>query len=134
MQIENSGAIYKREFDKIDSDLSYSASLGMAMKLILSDPAFAGDLERFSLKFIRVARFLKANAPHVFQIREMGTENRNSMDRWLWDMLEQEFATAMGDDKHQGAAQMVKPVERADSFAQIVREHELHPPVPLAVQ
>ena len=88
MQIEYSGAIYKREFDKIDSDLSYSASLGMAMKLILSDPAFAGDMERFSLKFIRVARFLKANAPHVFQIHEMGVEAKNSMDRWLWDLFD----------------------------------------------
>jgi hypothetical protein len=88
MPIGNSGTIYERELDKIDSELSYSPSLGTAAKLILRDPAFMGERETFSFKFIRVARFLKDNAPHVFQIREMGADAKNSMDRWLWDLLD----------------------------------------------
>jgi hypothetical protein len=69
-----------------------------------------------------VARFLKANAPHVFQIREMGTEERNSMDRWLWDLLEQEFATAMGDVKHQEPVAMVTSIEKGQPFPQVFPE------------
>jgi hypothetical protein len=88
MPIENSGTIDERGHDKIDSELSYSPSLEAAVKLILADPAFVGEQETPSFKFIRAARFLKNNAPHVFQIREMGTEANNSMDRWLWDLLE----------------------------------------------
>ena len=88
MPIGNSGAVDERELEKIDTELSYSPSLGMAVKLILRDPAFVDERGTFSLKFIRVARFLKDNAPHAFQIREMGTEANNSMDRWLWDLLE----------------------------------------------
>jgi hypothetical protein len=66
MPIGNSGTVYERELDKIDSELSYSPTLGTAAKLILRDPAFMGERETFSFKFIRVARFLKDNAPHVF--------------------------------------------------------------------
>jgi hypothetical protein len=87
MLIRNSGTVDEMEIDKIDSEFSYSPSLGTAVKLILRDPAFIGERETFSFKFIRVARFLKDNAPHVFQIREMGSESKNSMDRWLWDLL-----------------------------------------------
>src|SRR5208283_255870 len=88
MPIGNSGTIDERELDKIDSELSYSQSLGTAVKLILRDPAFMGEQETFSFKFIRVARFLKDNAPHAFQIREMGSDAENSVDRWLWDLLD----------------------------------------------
>jgi hypothetical protein len=88
MPIGNYGTMDERELDKIDSELSYSPSLRMAVKLILRDPAFVGERETFSFKFIRVARFLKDNAPHVFQIREMGADAKNSMDRWLWDLLD----------------------------------------------
>ena len=115
MQIENSGSVYKRELSKLASDLSYSASLGMAMKLVLSDAAFVGDPESFSRKFIRAARFLKANAPHSFRIREMGTEDINGMDRWLWDMLEREFATTMSDGQHQGTVPTVEKFQTAVS-------------------
>ena len=56
------------------------------MKLILDDPTFVDEQGTFLFKFIRVARFLKDNAPHVFQIHE-NTETKNTMDRWLWDLL-----------------------------------------------
>ena len=56
------------------------------MKLILDDPAFVDEQGTFSFKFIRVARFLKEDAPHVFQIHE-NTETKNTMDRWRWDLL-----------------------------------------------
>jgi hypothetical protein len=82
-----SGTTDEREHDKIDSELSYSPSLERALNLILGDPAFVGERETSSFKFIRAARFLKGNAPRVFQIREMGTDAKNGMDRWLWDLL-----------------------------------------------
>jgi hypothetical protein len=88
MPFGNSGTIREREHDKIDSRLPYSPSLDAAMQLVLADPAFVGEQQTPSFKFIRAARFLKDNAPHVFQIREMGTEEKNSMDRWLWDLLD----------------------------------------------
>ena len=65
MPIGNSGAIDEREYSKIDSELSYSPSLEVALNLILGDPAFVGERETPSFKFIRAARFLKENAPHV---------------------------------------------------------------------
>ncbi len=114
-QIEKSGSVYKMELNKLASDLSYSASLGMAMKLVLSDAAFAGDPESFSRRFIKAARFLKANAPHSFQIREMGTADINRMDRWLWDILEGEIAPKMSDGEHQGTVPMVAKFETAVS-------------------
>ena len=88
MPIGNSAAIDEREHDKIDWELSYSPSLEAAVKLILRDPAFVGERQTPSFKFIRAARFLKDNAPHVFQIREMGADAKNSMDRWLWNLLD----------------------------------------------
>ena len=87
MPIGNSGPIDEREHELIASELCYSPSLEAAVKLILGDPAFVGERETPSFKFIRAARFLKENAPHVFQIREMHTKAKNSMDRWLWDLL-----------------------------------------------
>jgi hypothetical protein len=83
----NIGTIGERKRDQIESGLSYSPSLEAAVNLILGDPAFVGDRATPSFKFIRAARFLKNNAPHVFQIREMGTVAKNGMDRWLWDLL-----------------------------------------------
>jgi hypothetical protein len=67
MPIGNSGTIDEREHEKIDSELCYSPSLEAAVKLILGDPAFVGERETPSFKFIRAARFLKDNAPHVFR-------------------------------------------------------------------
>jgi hypothetical protein len=78
----------ERELDKIDSVLSYSSSLRTAVRLVLREPACFGERKTFSFKFIRVARFLKENAPHVFQITEMGSKSKNRMDRWLWDLLD----------------------------------------------
>jgi hypothetical protein len=67
--------------------LSYSPSLEAAMQFILADPTIRSDIETPSLKFIRVARFLKINAPHVFHVREMLPGAMNTMDRWLWDFI-----------------------------------------------
>ena len=88
MLIGISGAIDERACDKIDSELSYSPNLEVALNLILGDPAFVGERETPSFKFIRAARFLKENAPHAFKIRKMGNEAKNGMDRWLWDLLD----------------------------------------------
>ena len=57
------------------------------MQLVLADPIFRSATETSSLKFIRAARFLKINAPHVFQVREMLPGAMNTMDRWLWDII-----------------------------------------------
>jgi len=57
------------------------------MQLILADPAIRNDTETPSFKFIRAARFLKINAPHVFHVREMLPRAMNNMDRWLWDFI-----------------------------------------------
>jgi hypothetical protein len=69
------------------SEIAYSPSLEAAFKHILEDPSTSSSLERPSFHFIRAARFLKNSAPHLFQIREMGAEMENCMDRWLWDFL-----------------------------------------------
>jgi hypothetical protein len=84
----NIGIVGERKRDQIDSGLSYPPSLEAAVNLILGDPAFVGDRATPSYKFIRAARFLKNNAPHVFQIHEMGTVAKNGMDRWLRDLLD----------------------------------------------
>ena len=84
----NIGTIDEGKRDKIDLGLSYSPRLEAAVNLILGDPAFVGDRATPSFKFLRAARFLKNNAPHVFQIHEMGTVAKNGMDRWLWDLLD----------------------------------------------
>jgi hypothetical protein len=82
------GTTDERELEKIDPVLSYSLSLRMAVRLVLRELAFFCERETFSCKFIRVARFLKDNAPHVFQSTEMGSKSKNTMDRWLWDLLD----------------------------------------------
>jgi hypothetical protein len=81
-----SNTIKERELDKIGSVLSYSPSLLAAVKLILDYPPFVDEQGTFSFKFIKISRFLKENAPHVFQIHE-NTEAKNNMDQWLWDLL-----------------------------------------------
>ena len=73
MLLGNSRTVDEREHTKIDSELSYSPSLEAALNRVLGDPAFLGERATPSFKFIRAARFLKDNAPHAFQIREMGT-------------------------------------------------------------
>jgi hypothetical protein len=90
MLIANPHTAAAPENANINSQFSYSPSLEAAVQLILSDPAFVDALETHSFQFIRAARFLKDNAPHVFQIREMRAEAKNSMDRWLWDLLDRE--------------------------------------------
>jgi hypothetical protein len=69
------------------SEMSYSPSLETALKFILDDPAFSASVERASFQFITAARFLKSNAPRLFEVRETGAELENRMDRWLWDFL-----------------------------------------------
>jgi len=53
----------------------------------MQDPSISGPLDTPTAQFIIAARFLKTNAPHSFQIREMGAQPENLMDRWLWDFL-----------------------------------------------
>jgi hypothetical protein len=74
------GTTDERELDKIDSVLSYSSSLRMAVRLVLREAAFFGERKTFSFKFIRVARFLKDNAPHVFQLPRWAASRRT---RWI---------------------------------------------------
>jgi hypothetical protein len=95
MLLGNSRTIDQREHTKIDSELSYSPSLEAALNRVLGDPAFVGERETQSFKFVRAARFLKENAPHVFHIREMGNEAENGMDRWLWNLLDWNIDDAM---------------------------------------
>ena len=85
MLIAHSTPIKHPNLDK--PGFSYSPSLEAAVQLILADPAFHGDPETSSYKFIRAARFLKYHAPHVFHVREMGAASKNKMDRWLWDLV-----------------------------------------------
>lgn len=75
-------------WSRMDSKIWYSPSLDAAFKFILEDLAISGPPERPTFEFLRAARFLKNNAPHLFQIREMGGETENHMDRWLWDFLD----------------------------------------------
>jgi hypothetical protein len=72
---------------QIIPETSYSPRLETALKFILQDPSVPGTVERPTSRFITAARFLKNNAPHLFEIREMGAESENRMDRWLWDFL-----------------------------------------------
>ena len=87
MRIKSSDYLDERNREAINSEYSYSPRLEAALKLILKDPAFLNLVGTPSVKFLRAARFLKANAPRVFQISEMGTNAKNGMDRWLWDLL-----------------------------------------------
>jgi hypothetical protein len=70
------------------SEFAYSPSLEIAFAFILRDSSISSSPGRPSFQFITAARFLKNNAPHLFQIREMGAESENRMDRWLWDLLQ----------------------------------------------
>lgn len=87
MPTANSPAKDSKKIDQSLPPLSYSPSLEAAMQLILADPTFVSNTETSSLKFIRAARFLKSNAPHVFHVREMLPSAMNTMDRWLWDFI-----------------------------------------------
>jgi hypothetical protein len=70
------------------SEMAYSPSLEIAFVFILRDSSISNSPGRPSSQFITAARFLKNNAPHLFQISEMGAESENRMDRWLWDLLQ----------------------------------------------
>jgi hypothetical protein len=70
------------------SEIAYSRSLEVAFDFILRDSSISNPLDRPSSQFITAARFLKNHAPHSFQIREMGAQAENRMDRWLWDLLQ----------------------------------------------
>jgi hypothetical protein len=87
LHMTNSPIIDSSSHDQALLGLSYSPSLEAAVQLVLADPAFQGYPRTSSFKFIWAARFLKSNAPHVFQVHEMRARARNSMDRWLWDLL-----------------------------------------------
>jgi hypothetical protein len=69
------------------SEISYSPSLEATIEFILRDSTISNPLDTPSYRFITAARFLKNNAPHLFQIHEMGAKSENRMDRWLWDLL-----------------------------------------------
>jgi hypothetical protein len=69
------------------SQISYSSSLEVTFEFILRDSTICDPQDTSSSRFITAARFLKSNAPHLFQIREMGAKSENRMDRWLWDLL-----------------------------------------------
>ena len=72
---------------KMVPEISYSPSLGVTFEFVLRNSSISDSRETPSLQFITAARFLKDNAPHLFQIREMGAKSENRMDRWLWDLL-----------------------------------------------
>jgi hypothetical protein len=85
--MDNPPTIDENKHHRVQTELSYSATLEGAVRLILGDPVLVDEGETYSFKFIRAARFLKAHAPHVFHIREMHAKASNRMDRWLWDFL-----------------------------------------------
>jgi hypothetical protein len=72
---------------QIVSEISYSPNLEATFEFILGNSSISDSRDRPSFPFITTARFLKNNAPYLFQIREMGAEPENHMDRWLWDLL-----------------------------------------------
>jgi hypothetical protein len=74
---------------QIVSEISYSHGLELAFEFILENSSMASPQDTPSFQFITAARFLKNNAPHLFQIREMGAKSENLMDRWLWDLLKE---------------------------------------------
>jgi hypothetical protein len=69
------------------SEVSYSHGLERTFEFILQNSSSPNSQDTPSFQFITAARFLKNNAPHLFQIREMGAKSENRMDRWLWDLL-----------------------------------------------
>jgi hypothetical protein len=76
-------------YSQIVSEISYSRSLEVTFEFILRNSSISNSRETPSFQFITAARFLKNNAPHLFQIREMGAKSENRMDRWLWDLLKE---------------------------------------------
>jgi hypothetical protein len=71
------------------SEISYSHSLERTFEFILKNSSVSHPQDTPSFQFITTARFLKNNAPYLFQIREMGAKSENHMDRWLWDLLKE---------------------------------------------
>jgi hypothetical protein len=71
-----------------DFEKFYSPKLQAAFEFILDHPAIYESPESRSSKFIMAARFLKANAPHFFQVRHIGIESEDLRDRWLWEFLD----------------------------------------------
>jgi hypothetical protein len=69
------------------SEVSYSHGLERTFEFLLKNSSSSNSQDTPSFQFITAARFLKSNAPHLFQIREMGAKSENRMDRWLWDLL-----------------------------------------------
>jgi hypothetical protein len=69
------------------SEISYSHGLERTFEFLLKNSSIPNSPDTPSSQFITAARFLKNNAPHLFQIREMGAKSENHMDRWLWDLL-----------------------------------------------
>jgi hypothetical protein len=70
-----------------DSERVYSPNLEAAFQFILEHPLISDSPGSQSFKFMMAARFLKRNAPHLFQVRQIGAESENQTDRWLWDFL-----------------------------------------------
>jgi hypothetical protein len=99
MRIKNLVHLDEQNREAIHSEYSYSPRLDAALKLILNDPAFFELPGTPSIKFLRAARFLKTNAPHAFQIREMGALTKSNMDRWLWDLLSSEASSKLENDR-----------------------------------
>ena len=71
------------------SEVSYSDGLERTFEFIFKNSSIPNSQDTPSFQFITAARFLKNNAPHLFQIREMGANSENRMDRWLWDLLKE---------------------------------------------
>lgn len=71
-----------------DIEKFYSPKLQAAFQFILDHPAISASPGSRSFKFIMAARFLKANAPHFFQVRNIGIESEDLRDRWLWEFLD----------------------------------------------
>ena len=71
-----------------DFEKFYSPKLQAAFEFILDHPTISESPGSRSSKFIIAARFLKANAPHFFQVRHTGFESEDLRDRWLWEFLD----------------------------------------------
>jgi hypothetical protein len=70
-----------------DSEQVYSPNLEAAFQFMLEHPLISDSPGTPPFKFIMAARFLKRNAPHLFQVSQIGAESENNTDRWLWDFL-----------------------------------------------
>lgn len=79
-----------------DSEQVYSPNLQAAFQFILEHPLISDSPGSRSFKFMMAARFLKRNAPHLFQVRQIGAESEKHTDRWLWDFLS--APEAFGDE------------------------------------